>query len=224
MEPGHRKVRDAELISHWHHPFDGLETSVEDFYARVEASVAERGIPGLRLSRVGWQEAGMLSTTREYLRVEWRRHLFDLCAAPFGRGFFFSWWLCIQRRRLTVLHILGMFVSLAVFLVCLMTVLLVIPYVLGLFLLAAALRRGRMTLPQGAEEFLLGCTIVPPIMDAYFRGPTYYEIDVALMFQELVHGGVLEAVDAVVASKGLRALADDERKPVMRGFFDRGRK
>ena len=43
----------------------------------------------------------------------------------------------------------------------------------------------------------------------------------SLMFQDAVGGAVRETIDAVTTSKGLRALTDEEWKPIMRDFFGR---
>ena len=32
------------------------------------------------------------SAKREYLRMQRGKYAFDICAAPFGNGFFVSWW------------------------------------------------------------------------------------------------------------------------------------
>jgi hypothetical protein len=71
----------------------GLEASPKEFYSNVEAAVKECVVPGLEVSRVDWKEGGILTADREYLRVSRGRLIFDICAAPFGNGFFFSWWL-----------------------------------------------------------------------------------------------------------------------------------
>lgn len=52
-----------------------------------------------------------------------------------------------------------------------------------------------------------------------FRGNTYYETDTTLMFQSLVHSAVLEAVDGLTETKGIRGPVDLERKPTLRDFF-----
>lgn len=54
-----------------------------------------------------------------------------------------------------------------------------------------------------------------------FRGRTYYETDTALMFQSLTHSAVLEVVDAMTQSKGLRGPVELERKPILRDLFAR---
>ncbi len=49
---------------------------------------------------------------------------------------------------------------------------------------------------------------------------TYFRHDTAIMFQELFHSAVLEVIDGISKAKGLRALSEGERKPMMRGFLD----
>jgi len=44
---------------------------------------------------------------------------------------------------------------------------------------------------------------------------TYYQVDTALMFEGSIHKGVLEVVDGMSEANGLRALSENERKPVM---------
>jgi hypothetical protein len=54
-----------------------------------------------------------------------------------------------------------------------------------------------------------------------FRPYTYYRLDSALMFQELVRSAVLEVVDQISEAKGLRTLSELERKPIMSSFFQK---
>src|ERR1039457_3333924 len=84
---------DSSVISHWHHPIENFQTSPMDFYAAVELALQPRQIQDLSTSRVDWKEGGLLSARREYLRVKRGKLAFDICAAPFGTGFFFSSWL-----------------------------------------------------------------------------------------------------------------------------------
>jgi hypothetical protein len=50
---------------------------------------------------------------------------------------------------------------------------------------------------------------------------TYYRIDTTLMFQKAIHNAVLEVIDEMTTAKGLRALGEHDRKPVMREFYQR---
>jgi hypothetical protein len=87
------RAAPAFVISHFYHLLEGLQTSPKGFYAAVERSIRSRQIPDTRTSRVDWKEGGLLSARREYLRVRRKKLIFDICAAPFGPSFFFSWWL-----------------------------------------------------------------------------------------------------------------------------------
>lgn len=81
------------IISHWYHLIEGLQESSLQFYTLLEQAISERQIPNIHLSRIDHREGGALSAKREYLRVRRKEHVFDICAAPFGNGFFVSWWL-----------------------------------------------------------------------------------------------------------------------------------
>lgn len=81
------------IFSHWYHLIENLQESSKDFYTLVETSIAERQLPDTKTSRIDYREGGVFSAKREYLRVNRKEHVFDICAAPFGKGFFISWWL-----------------------------------------------------------------------------------------------------------------------------------
>src|SRR5882672_9140868 len=100
------------VLSHWSKAFDSFTTSTQEFYAAVEHGLKDRDIPSLRIGRTTWKESGALSAQREYLRVRRAHVQFDLCAAPFGRGYFFSWWQT-DERRFGWLYTLGFLLSCA---------------------------------------------------------------------------------------------------------------
>ncbi len=79
--------------SNWHHHFDGLKFSSQEFYLRAEIAIKDKEIPGVSFSRVTYSQGGIFSAKREYLRVSRNEYVFDICAAPFGTDFFVSWWL-----------------------------------------------------------------------------------------------------------------------------------
>ncbi len=86
--------------ANWAHLYEGLQASTVDFYAQVEQAVAKRSIPDAAIERIEYSEGGALSDKRLYLRVRRRRDVFDICGAPFGDGFFFSWWLAETKPSL----------------------------------------------------------------------------------------------------------------------------
>lgn len=163
-------AKNAEVISHWYHLTEGLQQSSQEFYAAVEQAVAGREMAKIKISRTALREGGALSAKREYLQVERKEHSFCICAAPFGSGFFVSWWL-LESPASALARLLGS-----------------IP-VIG----------------------LLAGLLVKPL--------TYYRVDTALMFQESVRLSVLEVLDGLTQAKGLRALSDAERAPILSRFF-----
>ena len=72
--------------------FDNFQFLTNDFYTKVEEGIEKREVPNVSVSRINLNQGGMLSAKREYLRVKWGSYTFDICAAPFGTGFFVSWW------------------------------------------------------------------------------------------------------------------------------------
>lgn len=86
-------AKEVIPFAHWYHLTEGLQESSQKFYFALEAAVCKRLIPDVKLSRIDYREGGIFSAKREYLRVKWKKYIFDICAAPFGTGFFISWWL-----------------------------------------------------------------------------------------------------------------------------------
>ena len=82
-----------EVISRWHHLVDDFNTSTLDFYNAVARAVQAREVPDTKVWRFDISEGTVFSAKREYLRIRRRNVALDVCAAPFGKGFFFSWWL-----------------------------------------------------------------------------------------------------------------------------------
>lgn len=81
-------------MSHWQQSLAGLQGSATDFYAAIENEVGKEGIRGVVTKRVTWNEGGVFSDQREYLRIRRGELCFDICAARFGKGLFVSCWLC----------------------------------------------------------------------------------------------------------------------------------
>ena len=80
--------------------FDGVEFGAEEFYKKVEECIRKREIPDVNFSRVTYSQAGMFSTGREYLHVVKGEFIYDICAAPFAKGFFVSMWY-VERPSVT---------------------------------------------------------------------------------------------------------------------------
>lgn len=211
------------VLSHWYQLIEGLEASPMEFYASVEQAIERRHLPDTIRSRVDWREGGVLTARREYLRVTRGSHVFDICGAPFGNGFFVSSWL--GEFRAGPLVLLGLIVGLFLLLLLAIEVL---GFFLGLFLVLLgapflfSLMAPTMTAQfPGWDDAIRAIPVIGPLYDRWFQPVTYYRIDTALMFQSAIHSAVLEVVDELTKAKGLRALTADERKPILRDLFQR---
>ena len=207
--------------SHWACLVEGLSTSAQDSYSELESALSAREIPELAFSRVTYSEAGVGSAEREYMRITRKDYVFDVCAAPFGKSFFFSWWMSIPPLPFGLLWATGYF-TVVVF----VSALVFLPFrgscfgYLLLPLLPLGIGGGLLFLIRIGvvfdEGFALRIPAVSSIYRAVFAPETYYRSDTQKMFEKAVHNAVLEVVDAKVSEQGLRALAPEDRQ------FERG--
>lgn len=215
------KVPDGLVISHWHKPFDKFQASTQDVYRAVEAAVARRQLPDTKASRVVYNESGVLSTGREYLRFERKGQRMDLCAAPFGTGYFFSSWLTEPAPS----GLLYLMLFLAISLGLLWLIFYSLGFAMGLLAsiaiypllfygLGTAVRDG--TIP--AEPIVLAMPIIGKLYEVLLQPVTYYRMDTALMFQSTIHSAFLEVIDGLTTAQGIRALSELERTPIMKQF------
>jgi hypothetical protein len=221
-----RLGRDATVVSHWHHPIKNFQTSTLEFYAAVETALKPSEIPDYSVSRIDWREGGVLTARREYLRIQRGKLAFDICAAPFGTGFFFSWWLAELPPSHALLWAL---------LICFFGLMfiggMVVSYGLsglfwGIMLGVGAIYFVGYLLKEGhlsteVEDIVLALPIFGGLYERFFKPSTYYKTDTTLMFQSAVNSVVQDVVEQVMSSKGLRPLTELERKPIMREFYER---
>jgi hypothetical protein len=204
-----------QVEGHWHSLIEGFATSSLDFYELVKAGIAKRQIPDLKISQVEWKESGLGSGKRTYLRVSREGLNFDICAAPFGTGYFFSWWLAkIPRILLDFAVLFGIgFVALlfaAIFAREGCGAVIVAPIMFLVILLGAGavVRYGDL----GFEPTVLSMPIIGWLYGFIFRPNTYFNEDTALMFRESVHHAVTEAIDQVTSAQGVHGLSDEGRR------------
>jgi hypothetical protein len=206
----------AVVTAHWSHLIEGLEASSLEFYRALEEAIARREIPDTERARVDYREAGYLSAKREYLRVTRGAQAVDICAAPFGRGFFVSWWLGEARPS----PILPTIVALAILIFAIRVLgfwIGGIILVLGFLIVGVIMSQG-----EGAwHAYFLVILGLGSLWERLFRPVTLYRHDTMLMFQSAFHAAVLEVVDSLTDAKGLRRLSELERKPILREFHGR---
>lgn len=244
------KTHLADALSHWQKPFDGFQTSALDFFTAVENGLKEREIPDIKMSRVKFKESGVVSAERIYLRVRRKGLVFDIGAAPFGTGYFFSWWMSRPRPS----AILGTLLLIVIVLgLPWLTPKLMFPiyYLLYIAHLSRALqpvfhagpviyryepfqliemvivffliRKLAHRLSLDFDGLLGAVPLFGPVYKWAVARETYFTVDTMLMYQSLVSGVVTEAIDKLTTTKGLRALTEDEKRPIMRDFLGHAR-
>lgn len=228
------KAYAGPVLSHWSTLIEEFHTSALDFYTSVSAALARREAPKVKTSRTTWSEGGIGSARREYLRIESGKFRYDICAAPFGTGYFFSSWLV--EKRPSIFSLLGFlityFTALAFAWAGLVVLLQIVSYSgfeaggwiplfigLALFFPGAFILFWILAQIWGERNVVL-LPVIGPIYGWLFNPETFYRYDTALMFQKCVHNAVLEAIDELTTAKGMRMLAPDDRKPRLSGFFD----
>jgi hypothetical protein len=217
----------SDVISHWHHPIENFQTSTMEFYAAVEQALAPKQIPDYSTSRVDWREGGMLSARREYLRVKRGKFAFDICAAPFGTGFFFSWWLAeVPPSGGLLLALSILFVGFVFVGICMQALGFfagafwgIVGLIAAFCLIGYLIRLGKVN--TDLQEAVIAIPFFGALYERLFKPATYYKMDTAIMFQSMVHSAVLDVIDPLLQAKGVRALTELERKPIMREFYQR---
>ena len=215
--------RSGEVVSHWHHSVENFNTSTLEFFSAVEATLREKLAP-VRGARVDYRESGILSDKREYLRVSYARYSFDIGAAPFGKDFFFSWWLV---RRLPdaslVAGCLGI-ISIPILYIILAKIVGVILGFLGLVLLIGGLLVAAMNHAGDkgmmVEDAILSLPVIGTVYQRFFRPVTYYSEDSRKMFEETVHRVVLQHVSGLLSIAKMPPLSAEESKQRTRRTVD----
>ncbi len=168
------RVIPTEVLSHWNKRVEGLQQSSKEFYDEIEKNLEAHRLKDVKVERITLGEGGIFASSRDYLQMRRSEHVFHVCAAPYGNGFFVSSW------------------------------------------------RGEVE--SGFWSWLASIRYIGTLVKvirSFVKPMTYYRIDTMQMFHSVVHGSVTDALDAVLHARGLRALTEADRKPVMRDFLSR---
>ena len=219
------KTPSPFVIGHWSTLIENFQASPKEFYVSVEGAIASRQVPDINRSRVDWKEGGLLTAFREYLRISREKLVFDICAAPYGTGFFVSWWLAELRPSaigptLVVIGIVFLLSTHLLFHLGLVagSLYTLIGLILIVFLLGILVNRS-----SGATwvRYVLVIPLIGRMIERFFMPPTYYRMDTEAMFRASIEQSVKEVLNQMLQAKGLRALTELELKPIMREFFQR---
>ena len=220
-----RRAAAAEILQHSPLLIEGLQFSPKEFYAKVEQALVARQVPDIAIERIDWKEGGALSARREYLRIRRERLIFDICAAPFGAGFFVSTWFGREPLRVAWLVLIFLAVSSVLFvdttrdsgLFSLLrnrlklsedeiSLVLLGIFLLGLLIIAAYIG-------PHLDQFLIRLPLIGAIYERYFRKITYYRHDLACCFRAAVDSAVQEVINEISKAQPLRPYSEFGRRP-----------
>lgn len=181
--------RRVLLEDNWSTLVEDFSASSQEFYREVERALAMRQIPQLTPSRIHWSEAGVLSGQREYLHLRRGMYHFDICAAPFGTGFFFSWWFTVRLPSWIPATIFILLAAAASwFFLGLIKTSFLIP--VGWFLIGLLLIRTR----TGLGNYFLAVPGLGWLWQKIFHPFTYYERDTQAMYRAAVDSAVQDVI------------------------------
>ena len=216
---GFLKSKKAEVMEHWIAFVEGFQFSSSEFYDSVETELRVREVPGMEMARVEFAEGSILSDKRLYLRMVRERLVFDVCAAPFGKSFFFS---CRFAEIPPVIKLWQLLIVLVSFAGTVIFAWRFAGLFLGTLLLLATLTLLIYTLRNGVamglrdlDAALIKSPIVGPIYELFFRKETYYRYDTRLMYLETVSRVVKRLAEDAVAAKGIKLTRQYEQAPIL---------
>ena len=219
------KTPSPFVKGNWSTLIENFQASPKEFYASVEKAIERRQVPAISNCRVDWKEGGLLTAFREYLRISREKLVFDICGAPYGTGFFVSWWLAELRPSaigptLVVLGIAFLLYDRLAFYFGFATasIYTLIGLILIVLLLGILVNRS-----PGANwvRYVLVIPLIGKMIERFFMPPTYYRMDTEAMFKASIEQSVQEVLNQMLQAKGLRALTELELKPIMQDFFQR---
>ena len=82
-----------ETHSNQYRRFENMSLSTQEFYDTIKRALKDKGYPNVTTSWAVYSEGTVIAGNREYLRIEHISIACDLCAAPFGKDYFISWWV-----------------------------------------------------------------------------------------------------------------------------------
>jgi len=219
------KKSGTEVLDYSCQLIENLSVSSKEVYEQVEAAVKAREIPGLETSRAFWHEGGAISAKREYLRFARERLVFEICAAPFGTGFFVSFRSSIIPLVIDPLGIFLVFVAIAILLGMLVAmfgliwgeIVLVLGLSLLIFALRAVIARGLADL----DRVFMKMPLFGALYEILLRPLTYYRIDTAHMYLQAVQQAVAESLNGMFGEKGMTLIPKTVAKPVLDRIYRR---
>jgi hypothetical protein len=198
-------------------PLDNFEFSTTAFYEMIEKELTVRKMPGLDIARIEVSEGGPLSPNRQYLRLRRERLVFDICAAPFGTGYFFSFRSGELPYNISIPQLLVFAIVSWMLYAWVVHFIGWISGILLFFVVAGGLiwfLHNIVALGfKDMDAALLVFPTIGPLYEVFFRSETYYREDTRSMYLSIVDAVTKALVEEVTAAKGIK-LAERYNRPV----------
>lgn len=213
------KKKQGEELNHWFASAENFNFAPKTFYEQLQEQLAERKVPDLTMEQIEFAEGGLLSDQRTYLRIQRERTVFDICAAPFGTGYFFS----CRTVQLPIIvrgwHILVLLLVLGICWIGLVNLLGLIPGTAMwlTFLLASVLtlRNAATYNALSVDAVLTRTPALGTIYEAWFKRDTYFRHDSRLMYLEMIPNLVRDLCESVTSAKGIRLVRQYQVAPIL---------
>lgn len=209
----------ADVLNHWIAFVDQFSLSPSEFYASLEKELHQRNIPKMEFSRIEFPEGGLLSEKRVYLRMLRERIVFDVCAAPFGNGFFFS---CRTAEIPLVLKLWQLIAVLSLLVFGLWALVELLDFFWGMFVAITLFVAGIYLLRnlgafglQDIDMMLCRSPLLGSVYEVFFRKETYHRIDSRLCYVHLIPTIVKKLADDATAEKGFKLIDQFELSPIL---------
>lgn len=213
------KKKQGDELNHWIASAEKFNYPPQTFYDELQQALAERKIPDLTMERIEFGEGGLLSDQRTYLRMQRERLVFDVCAAPFGSGYFFS---CRTVKLPVVVKAWHIIVLIMVLNALFYGLIKQFGLILGSEFFLALLLALMLTLRNAAtlntlsiEALLTRIPVIGTIYEAWFKRDTYFRVDSRLMYLDLVPNIVRQLSETITGVKGVRLVRQYQTAPIL---------
>jgi hypothetical protein len=212
----------GEVSNYWIVSANEFSVPPLEFYEALEQELAALKIPGLEISRQEYAEGGLLSAKRIYLRIMRERHVFLVCATPFGTRYFFSCRAIHSPATLKLWHalVVSLFFTAFFGLERLLGRGFAIIALFGVILAAGLMfRNALVTGLADIDTALLKTPIAGPIYEQFFRKDTYYRQDTRRMYLDTIPAVIQGLVDEITGAKGVKLIRKHQPVPILEELY-----
>jgi hypothetical protein len=215
--------KKGDVLNHWIEVAEGFSLSSQEFYDSLDQLVAQHKLPDLNCFRVEFNEGGIGSDKRIYMRIQRKQMAFDVCAAPHGADFFFSCRTVLVPFPIQPWHLLA-----ATFILSLMHAFLshwmgsffaIIATVTFLFAMVQTFHNASEDNAAQVHDFLMKVPIIGPIYYNWFFVETYYRQDTRMMYMEIIPELVRRLASEATAAQGVKLRREYQFAPIFGDIY-----